>query len=104
MLEHGSENDAQPFEANADTPGMKNNKMIISDVPGFETSIEPIPESIDPMEFLKQQMDDCPLCREARARGEVPEIHTGAELMAKLPPQRRKFLRRPRWRTMKRGR
>jgi hypothetical protein len=81
---------------------MQNKKIMIPDAPGFETTIEPIPEGVDPMEFLEQQMDDCPLCREARARGEVPTIRLGEELPHARP--RNKFLKRPRWRTMKRSR
>ena len=64
--------------------------------------IEPVPEGVDPIEFLKQQMDDCPLCREARARGEVPEIHSGEALRTGVHRRRNTFPRRPRWRTFKR--
>jgi hypothetical protein len=81
---------------------MKPKKTIIRDVPGVEITIEPIPEGVDPMELIKAQMDDCPLCREARARGEVPEFRTGEQVMAHARRQRYKFPKRPRWRTLKR--
>ena len=100
----GSRPFTQPVARGADTSGMKN-KITISDVPGIETTIEPIPEGVDPVAFLKQQMDDCPLCREARARGEVPEIHSGEELAAMVRRSRpSRFAKRPRWRAMKKRR
>ena len=51
---------------------------------------------------LEKAMDDCPDCRAARARGEVPIFGdefpvADAEPLARRSP----FLRRPRWRTMK---
>jgi len=69
---------------------------------GIETTIEAVPAGMDPMEFLKQQMDDCPLCREARARGEEPSIHVGEELLGRISRPTKPFPQRPRWRTMKR--
>lgn len=49
-------------------------KHITFDRSGAVISVEPIPDGVDPAEFMRQQMDDCPLCREARARGEEPII------------------------------
>jgi hypothetical protein len=57
---------------------------------------------MDPREFLQQQMDDCPLCREARARGEEPSIHVGPDVTSRISRPTKPFPKRPRWRTMKR--
>jgi hypothetical protein len=62
-----------------------------------DITIEPVPDGVDPEEFLRRQMDDCPLCQEARARGEIPQVVT-------VPQRRTRFPRPPRWRTRKRGR
>lgn len=69
----------------------------------METTIEPVPAGIDPMAFLKQQMDDCPPCRDARTRGEAPEIHVGEPVVARrISAPTKPFPQRPRWRNMKR--
>lgn len=57
-------------------------------------TMQEIPAGIDPKAFLEDAMDDCPLCQEARARGEKP-------LVMSLP-RKGPFARRSRWRTRKR--
>ena len=94
---------------------MSNKHVFRSD--GFETILEPVPDGVDPQEFFQQQIDNCQLCQEARARGEIPEIHSIVEwpadsdaarvvMTTELSDQRRDrkplFVKRPRWRTMKR--
>jgi hypothetical protein len=73
-----------------------------STIAGIETTVEAVPAGMDPTEFLKQQMDDCPLCRELRARGEEPSFHIGADLESRISRPTKPFPQRPRWRTMKR--
>lgn len=94
---------------------MSNKHVIRSH--GVETVIERVPDGVDPAEFFRQQIDNCPLCQEARARGEEPQVHAGTGWptasdgniysMTTRPidqPSRRRplFAKRPRWRTMKR--
>jgi hypothetical protein len=71
---------------------------------GIETTVQAVPAGMDPKELLEQQMDDCPLCLEARARGEVPEIHVagGDELIGRIRRPTKPFPQRPRWRMLKR--
>jgi hypothetical protein len=61
---------------------------------------EEIPDGVDPTQFMKERMDDCPLCKIARERGELPIIGTGP-----LPTMSRpkRWPRPARWRTRKRG-
>lgn len=66
-----------------------------------DITIEPVPAELahlPPAEMLERLMDDCPECRAARARGEVPTI---VELTPQ--PAKRDVIRhrRPRWRTLK---
>jgi hypothetical protein len=79
-------------------------RFTITAGPDIATIIEPIPDGVDATEFLRQQIDNCPLCQEARARGEVPVIHSGEELTAMIRPRRNTLYKRPRWRTTKRRR
>lgn len=81
-------------------------KHVISDLKTGEIiEIEDIPADVDPREWLRQQMDDCPLCKEARARGEVPLFGDGEllhEAMQTAARRQRLSMRRPRWRALKR--
>jgi len=52
--------------------------------------------NLDPVEALAREIHNCPECRAAIERGEVPQIFT--------PPRPSPFARRPRWRTFKRVR
>lgn len=80
-------------------------KHVVTDLTTGEITIEDIPPGVDPREWMRQQMDDCPLCKEARARGEVPlfgdmeSLHAGMKQGAR---RQRIFGRRPRWRSLKR--
>jgi hypothetical protein len=78
---------------------MTKNKTTTKSV---HTTIQAVPAGADPMDFLRQQMDDCPLCREARARGEVAEIHIGETPIRTISRPNKPFPQRPRWRTLKR--
>jgi hypothetical protein len=81
-------------------------KHVITDLTGTILEIEDIPAGVDPLEHMQRKMDDCPLCQEARARGEVPRFATPSmvrELNDDLARQRLAALRRrPRWRDLKR--
>jgi len=80
-------------------------KHMITDLTTGEVKVEDIPPDVDPREWIRQQMDDCPLCKEARARGEVPQFHDGALLrdaMDRATRRPSRFMRRPRWRSLKR--
>lgn len=66
-----------------------------------EILIEAIPDGVDPLEYMRQAMDDCPLCQEARARGEIPQTFVTLPIPHE-PVPRYRFARRPRWRTRKR--
>ena len=55
---------------------------------------------MDPREILRQQLHDCPECRAAMARGEVPTFAPGFH----IPPPRPKRWAKPRWRDLKRRR
>jgi hypothetical protein len=72
------------------------------DVPFDDITIEPVPAELahlPPAEMLERLMHDCPECRAARARGEVPKIVAVPPLPAKRDVIRD---RRPRWRSLKR--
>lgn len=56
---------------------------------------------MSPHDQLRQAMDDCPECRAARARGEVPTYYSNLDLHDE-PRQRRKKPTIRRWRAMKR--
>lgn len=87
-------------------------KHVITDLTTGETKIEDMPADVDPREYLRQQMDDCPLCKEARARGEVPQFGDAETLRAIMEDvarshqasirRPRPWMRRPRWRDLKR--
>lgn len=83
-------------------------KHVVTDLTTGEIiKIEDIPADVDPQEHFRQQMDDCPLCKEARARGEVPITFTAEEIrraVADARHERRSAWRRPRWRELKRRR
>lgn len=83
-------------------------KHVVTDLTtGKIIKMEDIPTDVDPREHIRQQMDDCPLCKEARAHGEVPQFGDGELLRTVLESvarrrQRHTSMRRPRWRTLKR--
>ncbi|HEY5944096.1 MAG TPA: hypothetical protein VIV40_01330 [Kofleriaceae bacterium] len=74
-------------------------KHVMIDLKTGETKIEDMREEVSPREALEQIMHDCPECRAARARGEVPTFGDGDPL-----PVLRDVIRdrRPRWRDIKR--
>jgi len=43
----------------------------------------------DPIEALQAAIDDCPLCREERARGVIPVIHVSEDVPATRQGRRR---------------
>jgi hypothetical protein len=72
-------------------------------VTNFETgeiTQQEIPEGVDPRKFMEQQIDDCPLCQEARARGELPIIQSGPLPTMRAP---KRWPSRTRWRKRKGG-
>ncbi len=80
-------------------------KHVINDLTTGEVTMEEIPADVDPREWLRQRMDDCPLCKEARARGEVPQfgdMESLHEVMKQVARSPRERWRRPRWRSLKR--
>jgi len=79
-------------------------KHIVFDMrTGEVIKVEEIPADVDPREWMRKAVHDCPECRAAMERGEVPQFGTfDPEL--ELPPPRPRFWRRPRWRTLKRMR
>jgi hypothetical protein len=81
-------------------------KHVVTDLTtGKIIKMEDIPPDVDVREHLRQQMDDCPLCKEARARGEVPhevDMELVREVMDRAARRQRVSMRRPRWRTLKR--
>jgi hypothetical protein len=80
-------------------------KHTVTDLTTGKITIEDIPAGVDPREWMRQRMDDCPLCKEARARGEVPhdvDIELVREVMDRAARRQRLSMRRPRWRTLKR--
>lgn len=80
-------------------------KHVITDLTTGAVTMEDIPPDVDPREWMRQRMDDCPLCKEARARGEVPQpgdMDLLREVMAHAARRPRVSMRRPRWRTLKR--
>jgi hypothetical protein len=81
-------------------------KHVVTDLTtGKIIEMEDIPADVDVREHLRQQMDDCPLCKEARARGEVPQwgdMELLREVMDRAERRQRLSRRRPRWRTLKR--
>lgn len=81
-------------------------KHVVTNLITGEIEIEDIPAGVDPHEYMLQQMDDCPLCKEARARGEVAQLgdmELLREVTARIARRRRFSSRRPRWRTLKRN-
>ena len=87
---------------------MSNMKHVVIDrFTGRVVKEEEMPSDIDPREFLRQQMADCPECAAALARGERPQFGHGPEIEAALADsiaRRTVFGRRPRWRDLKRRR
>jgi hypothetical protein len=80
-------------------------KHVVTDLTtGKIIKMEDIPAGVDPNEHIRQQMDDCPLCKEARARGEVPRVYDREMVQALIEDAvpRPLFKRRPRWRNLKR--
>jgi hypothetical protein len=80
-------------------------KHAVTDLITGKVTIEDIPPGVDPKEWMRQRMDDCPLCQEARARGEVPVFGDPEQLrnvMENVARRQRMAARRPRWRTLKR--
>jgi hypothetical protein len=65
-----------------------------------EVTQQEIPEGVDAREFMQQQLDDCPLCQQARARGEQPVIHSGPLPTMRAP---KRWPRATRWRKRKGG-
>ena len=78
-------------------------KHTVTDLTTGEVKIEDIPDGVDPREWMRMRMDDCPLCQEARARGEIPYVASREELrrINGGAPRRQRW-QRPRWRTLKR--
>lgn len=80
-------------------------KHVVTDLTGNIIKVEDMPSDVDVREHIRQQMDDCPLCKEARARGEVPQFFDGEllrEAIDRAARRQRLSMRRPRWRTLKR--
>jgi hypothetical protein len=77
-------------------------KHIVTDLMGNVLKVEDMPTDIDPAEYLRQQVHDCPECRAALERGEKPIWATPADL--ELVNRRRPRRDKPdRWRKRKRG-
>lgn len=85
---------------------MSKPKHVVTDLSGRVIRVEDMPDDIDVREHLRRAMHDCPDCRAAMERGEVPQFGTGAELeaLATAMPRKPLFPRRPRWRDLKRRR
>jgi len=88
-------------------PNMKH--VVIDRSTGSIVSVEEMPADIDPREYLRKAVADCPECAAAMARGEVPQLGHGPEMQAALDEmmstaRRTVFGRRPRWRDVKRRR
>jgi hypothetical protein len=62
---------------------MKKHHAVFDRTTGELISMEPIPDDVDPIEFFRRQIHDCPECRAARERGETPII-IGPEELAVL--------------------
>jgi Zn-finger nucleic acid-binding protein len=78
---------------------MKRKHVVIDRTTGQIVRVTDMDPNLDPVEALVREIHDCPECRAAIERGEVPQIFNVENA---APPPR--FARRPRWRTFKRGR
>lgn len=81
--------------------------VVIDRTTGRVLSVEDEPGAtdIDPQAYIRGKLHDCPECRAAMARGEVPQIVGPEEIAEAVEAARRRgFARRPRWRTFKQRR
>jgi hypothetical protein len=76
-------------------------KQTIHAPDGSEIEIEEIPPGIDPAEFVRRKIAECPECQAAIARGETPEIIHAVDLTREQRQRHPLFARRPRWRKVK---
>jgi hypothetical protein len=79
--------------------------VVIDRTTGRVLSVEDDPGAtdIDPQEYIRRKLHDCPECRAAMARGERPQFVSAEDLAEAVERARpRGFARRPRWRTFKR--
>ena len=83
-------------------------EVIFQDpITGTIVEIEPIPPDVDPREFMRQRMQDCPECQAALARGEQPTFgdhHDLEQLVERRRAGHDVLGKKRRWRDLKRRR